>query len=165
MKQVTISVILLVILLLNSCSQKDQEVTVSNQNVDAIRGMYAAFAKGDMPTVLEKMDPKVEWNEAEGNPYADGNPYIGPQAVLEGVFMRLGNEWEYWTLSDIEILESTTGEVVSTGRYKAKYKKTAKEIDAQFVHKFWLKDGKVVKFQQYMDTKQIVEAMREKNPN
>ena len=161
MKPFTISVIFFMALLLNSCAQKNQEVNVANQNIDVIRGMYDSFAKGDIPPVLEAMHPNVEWSEAEGNPYADGNPYIGPQAVLEGVFMRLGNEWEYWTLSDIEILGSTTGEVVSTGRYKAKYKKTAKEIYAQFVHKFWLKDGKVVKFQQYMDTNQIVEAMRE----
>jgi ketosteroid isomerase-like protein len=161
MKRFTISVLLFGAFLLNSCAQQNQEANVAQQNVEVIRGMYDSFAKGDIPPVLEAMHPKVEWSEAEGNPYADGNPYIGPQAVLEGVFMRLGNEWEYWKLSDIEMVGAITGEVVSTGRYKAKHKKTGKELDAQFVHKFWLQDGKVVKFQQYMDTHQIVEAMRE----
>jgi hypothetical protein len=27
------------------------------------------------------MDPAIPWNEAEGNPLADRNPYVGPQAV------------------------------------------------------------------------------------
>ena len=31
----------------------------------------------------------ISWHEAEGNPLADRNPYVGPQAVGEGVFARL----------------------------------------------------------------------------
>jgi hypothetical protein len=47
------------------------------------------FATGDTPTVLGLMHPKIEWNEAESNSLADGNPYIGPDAILKGVFARL----------------------------------------------------------------------------
>lgn len=36
------------------------------------------------------MHPEIEWNEAESNSLADGNPYISPNAILEGVFARLG---------------------------------------------------------------------------
>jgi len=161
MKHIIAPVILFAALLLTSCTQKDRSIELAQQNIEVVRGMYASFAKGDIPPVLEAMHPEVMWSEAENNPYADGNPYVGPQAVLEGVFMRLGNEWDYWKLSDIEIVGAVTGEVVSTGRYKAKNKKTGKELDAQFVHKFWLQDGKVVRFQQYMDTYQMVQAMRE----
>lgn len=55
-----------------------------------IKNVYDAFAKGDMPTVLGALDKNIIWNEAEGNPYADGNPYEGPDAVLNGVFTRIG---------------------------------------------------------------------------
>jgi ketosteroid isomerase-like protein len=54
-----------------------------------IQSMYDAFAKGDVPYVLGMLSPNIVWNEAENFVYADRNPYIGPQAVLEGVFMRL----------------------------------------------------------------------------
>ena len=37
---------------------------------------------------------------------------------------------------------------------------TGKEIDAQFVHFFWIENGKVIKFQQYADTHQVNAAMR-----
>lgn len=40
---------------------------------------------GDIPAVLSDMHPAIVWNEAENFPYADGNPYISPQTVLEGV--------------------------------------------------------------------------------
>jgi ketosteroid isomerase-like protein len=66
-------------------------------NVELVRGLYDAFGKGDVQAVLDKMDEGVEWNEAENWPYADRNPYVGPQAVLEGVFARLGEEWEMFS--------------------------------------------------------------------
>ena len=66
---------------------------MSQENVDLVRGMYDAFAAGDVPTLLQSFDPEIVWNEAENFPYADGNPYVGPQAVVDGVFVRLGGEW------------------------------------------------------------------------
>jgi len=35
-------------------------------NAEIIESLYAAFAKGDVPTVLGSFDPQIEWNEAEG---------------------------------------------------------------------------------------------------
>lgn len=57
----------------------------NNQNIDVINNLYAAFATGDMPTVLGSMNSEIEWNEAESNSLADGNPYVGPDAILTGV--------------------------------------------------------------------------------
>ena len=34
-------------------------------NAQFVQGLYEAFAKGDVPTVLAAMDPGIEWNEAE----------------------------------------------------------------------------------------------------
>ena len=57
-------------------------------NGEIISGLYDAFASGDIPGVLGKLDNGIEWIEAEGFPY--GGTYRGPQAVLEGVVMKLG---------------------------------------------------------------------------
>ncbi|MCH9028311.1 MAG: nuclear transport factor 2 family protein [Bacteroidetes bacterium] len=129
-------------------------------NLQIVDGMYNSFALGDIPAVLADMDPNVEWNESENFPYADGNPYIGPNAVMEGVFKRLGSEWEYWKLTDQVFYESKNDEIIVTGRYIAKHKKTGKGINAQFVHMWWFKNGKVVRFQQYADTEQVNNAMQ-----
>jgi ketosteroid isomerase-like protein len=79
---------------------------MSQENVKTVQSMYAAFASGDVPTVLGSMDPKIEWNEAENFPYADGNPYVGPDAIVEGVFARLVGEWEYWHLAVERVLDA-----------------------------------------------------------
>jgi len=67
---------------------------MSQENADTVRGMYEAFGRGDISFVLAALDPEVEWREAENFIYADGNPYVGPDAVLQGVFARLAGEWE-----------------------------------------------------------------------
>ena len=38
---------------------------------------------------------------------------------------------------------------------------TGKSINAQKVHIFWLEDGMVTRFQQYVDTKQLADAETE----
>lgn len=133
---------------------------VKDKNVDIIKALYSDFAKGNIPAVLQKFDPKIEWNEAESFPYADGNPYIGPNNVLDGVFKRLGSEWNYWNLTNQTYYEANSGEIIVTGYYRAKNKITGKEINAQFVHLWTLDDGLVTKFQQYADTYQTVDAMK-----
>jgi ketosteroid isomerase-like protein len=128
------------------------------QNADVVKSLYEAFAKGDVPTVLGAMDPAIEWNEAENFPYADRNPYVGPQAVLEGVFMRLGGEWDGFSVAVEEVLDAGDT-VVALGRYGGAYKKTGTRIHAQFAHVWRLRGGKVVKFQQYTDTLQATRAI------
>lgn len=127
-------------------------------NVVVIDGLYKAFATGDIPTVLGAMDAKIEWNEAEGNKLAIGNPYIGPDAVLNGVFAPLGANHEYFRLADIELHEMSNNQVLATLRYDAKFKESGKAYNAQVAHLWTLKNGKVVAFQQYVDTKKLADA-------
>lgn len=128
---------------------------MSQQNVDVMRGLYDAFSRGDVPTVLAGMDANIEWNEAESHPYADHNPYRGPQAVLDGVFMRLGEEWEFFRVVTEHFLDAGES-VVMLGRYQAKHRASGKGLDAQVAHVWQLRDGKVIRFQQYTDTAQFV---------
>jgi len=129
------------------------------ENVAIVKGMYDAADKGDFPAFLGAMDAAIEWNEAENFPYADRNPYIGPQAVAEGVFGRIGADWEYWILSDHEFHETKNDMIIVTGRYNAKHKITGKIIKAQFTHMWRVKNGKATNFQQYADTYQVNNAM------
>ena len=124
-------------------------------NLGVIQGIYDDFAKGDVPAVLGALDANVVWNEAEGNEYADGNPYIGPDAVLKGVFGRVVGDHEYFHLVDIQLHEMSNNQVLATLRYQAKRKDNGAMLDAQAAHYWTLKDGKVTAFQQYVDTKQL----------
>ena len=130
---------------------------MSEQNRATIQGMYEAFGRGDIATVLAALDPEIEWWEAENFIYADANPYVGPQAVLQGVFARLGAEWEGFAVSPKEVLDAGDT-VVGHGYYSGKFRGTGRDVRAQFAHVFSFRDGKVVKFQQYTDTAQFRDA-------
>jgi uncharacterized protein len=127
-------------------------------NTTIVDNLYKAFAKGDIPTALSYMDTEIVWNEAEGNKYADGNPYIGPDAVLNGVFGRVVGEHDFFSLDGIELHEMSNNKVLATLRYKGKYK-NGKEYNAQVAHFWTLKDGKISCFQQYVDTKKLNDAL------
>ena len=129
-------------------------------NAAVIDGLYQAFAKGDIPAALAPMSADIVWHEAESFPYADQNPYVGPDAVLNGVFARIGAEWEYWNLKDIHLHEVGDNMVLATLRYDAKHKATGKVLDAQTAHLWTLAEGKIVAFQQYTDTQQAVAVIR-----
>lgn len=129
-------------------------------NVNVIDSAYKSFAKGDIPAVLGVMDPDIVWNEAESNVYADGNPYIGPDAVLKGVFERIGKDYESFMLDSIQLHDMSNNQVLATLRYKAKLKKNGASYNAQVAHLWTLQDGKVIGFQQFVDTKKLADALK-----
>ena len=131
---------------------------MSDENKQKIEGMYAAFAKGDVPYIIGALDPQVEWWEAENFIYADKNPYVGPESVLMGVFGRIMKDWEWFTVTPEEVLDAGDS-VVGRGYYAGKHRQTGREVRAQFAHVFKLRGGRVVKFQQYTDTAQFLQAV------
>lgn len=130
-----------------------------SKGLDVVRSIYAAFAAGDIPAFLGHLDPEIRWNEAEGFPYSDRNPYVGPEAVVAGVFARLAQDWDGFR---VEVGEIDGGDEVVTmlGRYRARHKKTGRALDVQCSHTWWLRAGKAVRFQQMVDTAGVAAAMR-----
>jgi ketosteroid isomerase-like protein len=127
-------------------------------NAEPVRALYEAFAKGDMPAALATMAADIVWNEAENYPYSDRNPYIGPQAVLMGVFARIGADWEGFAAVSDELIEARET-IVSLGHYSGTNKATGKPMRAQFAHVFRVKNGQIAAFQQYADTLGTARAM------
>ena len=132
--------------------------TTEADNKTLVETLYRAFAAGDGATIRGILSPDIVWIEAENGPYADLNPYIGPAAVFEGVFGRIGQQWQAFAATPVTVLPSGD-RVVSLGRYTGTNIATGEVLDAQFVHVFTVADGKIVAFQQYTDTAQWVDAV------
>ena len=133
---------------------------MSRQDVALIRNLYEAFAKGDVPAVLAAMSPDIVWNEAENYPYADGNPYRGPEAILAGVFARIGSEWDGFAAVPEEYIDGGDT-IVVLGRYRGTYRASGRSMDAQMVHVWRLADGRITRFDQRVDTLQSARVMTE----
>lgn len=105
------------------------------------------------------MASDVEWREAESSPYEAGaGSYVGPDAVVANVFAPLGEDWSAFGVTPA--LFHDAGDVVTVeGRYSGDHATSCKSLDCQFCHVWTLKDGSVVKFQQYTDTAQFAEVV------
>ena len=129
-------------------------------NRELISSLYDAFGRGDAGTVLGAMHPEIDWNEAEGSPYADQNPYSSPQRVGEGVFGRLLTDFDGFSVVP-EQMVSEGNTVVALGRYTGTHKESGRPLDAQFAHVWTVEDGQVTAFQQYTDTAQYQQVTAE----
>lgn len=118
-------------------------------STDLIRNLYAAFARGDIPTVLGALAPDAAWTESEGGPY--GGTYRGPDGILSGVFMKLGGEWDGFAAVPAQfVAEGDT--VVVVGEYSGTFRATGRSMKAPFAHVWKLRDGRVATFTQITDT-------------
>ena len=130
---------------------------MSAEHVSLVKSIYHAFATGDVPAVVAAMSPAIEWNEAENFPYADGNPYRGAEAVLGGVFARLASEWDGFHVVSEQFLDAGDT-VVMTGRYAGTWRGSGRAMNPQVAHFWTLAGGKVVRFQQLVDTLAVARA-------
>ncbi|MEO7190839.1 MAG: nuclear transport factor 2 family protein [Vicinamibacterales bacterium] len=126
--------------------------------VPTIKAAYAALGRNDPSVLFGAMDPAISWNEAEGNPLADRNPYVGPQAIGEGVFGRLMAAIDNFTAVPTTFIDGGD-RVVVLGRYGGTMKQGGATLDAPFCHVFQFRGDKIVMFQQYTDTEQWTRLM------
>jgi len=123
-------------------------------NKEIIAGAYASFAQGDVPAALGAMADDIQWTEADGFPLA--GTYVGPQAVLEGVFMRLGEVGdEFAVIPDQFVADGDT--VVALGHYTWKRKSSGEPASVKMAHVWTIDGGKAVAFQQHVDTVRVRE--------
>lgn len=128
-------------------------------NAALLEGLYEAFAKGDVPAVLAAMDPKIEWREAQNVTFWTGEPFIGPDAVVQGVFARIPETFGDTFSIEVKRILDCGSTVVVEGRYHGTVQSTGRALDAEVTHVWDVgPDGKIVKFQQYTDTYQFAEA-------
>lgn len=123
---------------------------------DLVRSLYASFAARDVPGFLAKLHPDLVWNEAEGFPLADRNPYAFT-TLVDGVFGRVLAEWPDF---QVVVGELAGGPEVVTmfGRYRGTHARTKKKLDAQVAHTWWIRADKIARFQQMVDTAAVARS-------
>jgi ketosteroid isomerase-like protein len=124
---------------------------------ELVQRSYVAFARGDLDAVMADMDAEIEWHQAQGLPH--GGYYRGIAEVRRNIFDPLDEQWwEEFSATPDEFLDAGA-EVVVLGRYRGVAKGTGKRLDVPFVHVWTVRDGKAVRFRQFLDTAGWVEAL------
>lgn len=137
-------------------SDSDSDSDSDLDNVEIIESLYAAFSSGDLDTILALIDEDVIWIESEGIPY--GGTFIGRDAVFEGVFGKIAEEWDDFTATVDETFGADGDRVIVRQRDGGTFKATGKSMEAPAISIWTLDDGRVVQFRQVIDTQEVVSA-------
>lgn len=126
--------------------------------VEIVARSYEAFARKDLDGVLGDMAPDIRWEQAQGLPH--GGVYHGLDEVRRNIFEPLDAEW--WTefSADPDEFLDAGEDVVVLGRYRGVAKGTGKRLDVPFVHVWTLREGRAIRFRQFLDTAGWVEALQ-----
>jgi ketosteroid isomerase-like protein len=131
-----------------------------SQNVQVVEQLYAAFGRGDMPTILGLLDEQVDWlfvGRAEDVPFA-GQRH-GHQGMIE-FFTIVGQTAEVHEFGPREIM-AFDDKVLVLGHERVRVRATDRFFETDWAHLFTIQDGKITRLREYYDTAAIAAAYRD----
>ena len=127
-------------------------------NLEIIKSTYEGMTSEENGKNLAKYAAAdIHWTEAKGFPYA--GTYIGLENITKNVFSRLGSEWIDYKFTPEDYV-ANDDKVVAYGTYTGTYKLTGKAFAARVTHVWKLNEGKIIGFEQFVDSKTVDEATR-----
>jgi uncharacterized protein len=113
-------------------------------DVDLIRANYDSFGRGDIPAVMASLAEDIEWHVPEVLPH--GMDVRGHESVGR-FFAGLAAQWSDFSLEIDDVVE---GQSAVLGRGRATGQLNGTPTGYGFVHAFTIRDGKVVRFDEYV---------------
>lgn len=125
-------------------------------NLDLVKQAYSNFATGNVEAVLAVFDPAIEWHECKGMPFVkEDGIFKGHEAIVTNVFMNLPVYFDGFNIAVNQIF-GTDDKVVMEGYYQGINKATGNPFKANATHVWTVKNGKLIRFFQAVDTATIV---------
>lgn len=128
------------------------------ENTTLVQQAYQDFKNGKISDLLSKMSPDVKWTvpDIEGAPV--GGKRIGHAQVGE-FFATVGTHQDSLSFEPKEFV-AQGNKVIALGHYRWRVKSNGKEFESDFAHVFTLSGGRVVSFQEFLDTAIAEKAYR-----
>lgn len=117
----------------------------ANQGV--IEAAYAAFARGDIPAVIDLLDDNVHWSSPATLPH--GGHFDG-KAGVGSFFQAIGGAWSELTLDVESVSEAGADLVIGVVRADGTLRDGGPSGYGA-THVFTVQAGKVVRFREYVD--------------
>lgn len=128
-------------------------------NIEIVKGIYAAFGRGDVPAILEACDEGVTWGidsvATEVPPYGvrDGRAGVG----------RFAAAWAEnvdFTRFEADDFVAVGDHVFNRLSYELAVKSTGKALKNDSIQHWTLKNGRVVRWRGYEDTARTRDAFK-----
>jgi ketosteroid isomerase-like protein len=124
--------------------------------IQIVKELYAAFGRGDVATILSTLSHDVSWEVAGPPEISFAGVRKGPEAV-KGFFHAIASDHAEPKLETTEYFSSADS-VATFGRYSCTLKKSGKPVDSPVAHLFKFRDGKIVRFVDFINTAAFLES-------
>jgi len=132
---------------------KNMQSTTTSSNV--ISAVYEAFRRGDIPFILQQISPDAAWRQSSTLPW--GGDYRGPAGAGE-FFQKLNATMETVSFEARENIDRGD-EVLSFGSYACRCRSSQRTGTAEWMFRWKVQDGKIVRFESYIDTAALLAAL------
>jgi len=125
------------------------------QNTKIVQDGYAAFARGDIQTLLSLFDDGIRWHAVKGGSkdVPQAGERVGKAAVAE--FFALLPEVQTFEQFEPRQFIAQRDKVVALGRYRGTSKATGRSYESDFAMVFTVQNGKITAFEEYTDSAAI----------
>ncbi len=132
---------------------------MSQDHIGVVQDGYAAFGRGDIPGLLAMLDDNVEWKTPGTADLPTAGTRRGRAAV--GDFFRTIDELLVFEAFEPKSFLADGDRVVVFGIDRFKVKGGSGEsLSEEWCHVFTIKNGKIVAFQEYIDTSALAAELK-----
>ena len=124
------------------------------ENTKVVQEAYAAFGRGDVQTILDRLDDHVVWTAVYGS--GPQVPYSGERrgkAVIGEFFKQVAESVTFSRFEPQDFIASGD-KVVTLGHYTGTTS-IGKSFDLDWAMVFTLRNGKIARFQEFTDVAAI----------
>ncbi|MGF6723458.1 ketosteroid isomerase-like protein [Paraburkholderia sp. GAS41] len=114
-----------------------------------VRNLYATLERGDAAAALALFNPRINWTEAKASPYYQGT-VEGVDAVVATVFDGISRDFEQFMIEPVQFL-TENDQCAAFGLYRGSVRATGRHLEADFVHVWTVREGRLTSFRQYTD--------------
>ena len=118
-----------------------------SESSEVVRGMYEAFARADIPAILNALDEQIDWRAPDNLPH--GGHFTGRDSVGR-FFQGIGEHWETLAV-DVEDVLGDGDRVVVLCTAKGKLRATGEDTGYTAAHAWTLREGTPVRFAETVD--------------
>ena len=124
------------------------------ENLKVVQDGYAAFARGDVQTILNALADDVVWHSVygAGSHVPEAGERHGKAAVAE--FFKILSETFKFKQFDVRDFVASGNKVVALGHF-AGTSDAGGAVDSDFASVFTMREGKIARFQDFNDSSQM----------
>jgi ketosteroid isomerase-like protein len=138
---------------------RKEQIMSEQENTNVVQQIYASFKSGDIQALLARIADDVQWQL----PDMENVPFSGKRQGREQVaefFASVADNQEVLAFEPGDFT-AQGDKVVAQGHYRWRVKATGREFQADWAHVFTIQGGKVIGFQEYIDTAAVVAAYQQ----